>query len=102
MIHHRKSQFKEIMAEVQEGCRELFGTAQPVLPLSASGSGAMHAAVTNLFAPGDEVLVVEAGKFGQRWGEIARRRGLAVLSLGTDGERPWTRPPWPPCGSVPA
>lgn len=51
MIHHRKGQFKEIMQRVQGHLRELFGTTQPVLPLSCSGSGAMTAAVYNLFAP---------------------------------------------------
>ena len=45
MIHHRKSRFKEIMQRVQGHLRELFGTTQPVLPLSCSGSGAMTAAV---------------------------------------------------------
>ena len=44
MIHHRKGQFKEIMQRVQGHLRELFGTTQPVLPLSCSGSGAMTAA----------------------------------------------------------
>lgn len=81
MIHHRKSRFKEIMAEVQERLRLLFGSLEPVLPLSCSGTGAMTAAVYSLFRPGDKVLVVEAGKFGQRWTEIARSRGLRALPL---------------------
>ncbi|MEG6552301.1 alanine--glyoxylate aminotransferase family protein, partial [Desulfocurvibacter africanus] len=67
MIHHRKPAFKEIMARVQKGLRVLFGTEQPVLSLSCSGSGAMAAAVSNLFSPGERVIVAEAGKFGERW-----------------------------------
>ena len=45
------------------------------------GTGAMHAAVTNLFAPGEKVLVIEGGKFGERWREIAEAHGLVVTSL---------------------
>ena len=81
MIHHRKPEFKALFARVQDGLRELFGTAQPVLPLTSSGTGAMAAAVTNLFAPGEKVLVVEGGKFALRWTEIAAGHGLGVVSL---------------------
>ena len=76
MIHHRKSEFKAIMGRVQEKLRVLFGTQGTVLPLSCSGTGAMTAAVYGLFNPGEKVLVVEAGKFGQRWKAIAVSRGL--------------------------
>lgn len=78
MIHHRKAEFKALMAGIQEPLGELFGTAQPVLPLSASGTGAMAAAVCALFAPGNKVLVVEGGKFGMRWSEICRMHGVDV------------------------
>lgn len=87
MIHHRKRAFMDIMAQVQARLRTLFGTADTVLPLSCSGTGAMTAAVHGLFAPGRRVLVVEGGKFGQRWREIARQRGLDVVSL----DVPWGR-----------
>lgn len=85
MIHHRKSEFKAIMGRVQERLRVLFGTAGTVLPLSCSGTGAMTAAVYNLFAPGEKVLVVDAGKFGQRWTQIAASRGLETVVL----DVPW-------------
>ncbi|TVR00801.1 MAG: alanine--glyoxylate aminotransferase family protein [Desulfovibrionales bacterium] len=83
MVHHRKPGFKAVLHRIQEGLQWLFGTKQPVLPLTCSGSGAMNAAVWNLFQPGERVLVVEAGKFGQRWKDIALARGLdvAVISL---------------------
>lgn len=83
MIHHRKDDFKRVMERIQPGLQYLFGTARQVLPLSCSGTGAMHAAVTNLFAPGEKVLVVEGGKFGERWREIAQSQGLSVTSLVT-------------------
>lgn len=85
MIHHRKEQFREIMAQAQRGLRILFGTSDPVLPLACTGTGAMTAAVVSLFRPGDRVLSVEAGKFGQRWTEIALSRDLDVRRL----ELPW-------------
>lgn len=85
MIHHRKSEFKAIMHRVQEQLRILFGTQGPVLPLSCSGTGAMTAAVHGLFTPGEKVLVIEGGKFGQRWRAIAEQRGLTTVSI----EVPW-------------
>ena len=85
MIHHRKDAFKARMAQMQTHLRTLFGTAQPVLPLSCSGTGAMTAAVYGLFSPGDKVLVAEAGKFGERWAEIAKARGCVPTVISA----PW-------------
>ncbi len=81
MVHHRKTGFKALLAEIQPKLRGLFGTCQPVLPLASSGSGAMTAAVHNLFTPGETVLVVEAGKFSQRWLAIAKGRGLRAVPI---------------------
>ena len=69
------------MARVQTGLQTLFGTKEVVLPLSSSGTGAMTSAVYSLFAPGEKVLVVEAGKFGERWTNLAKARGLTVERL---------------------
>ena len=85
MIHHRKDPFREVMHRTQPELGRLFGTKQPVLPLACSGTGAMQAAVSNLFRSGDRVLVAKAGKFGQRWEDIARRQGLEVDTL----DYPW-------------
>lgn len=81
MIHHRKGAFHEIMRGCQEKLQVLFGTSQPVLTLSSSGTGALTAAVYSLFTPGEKVLVVNGGKFGERWGEIAVSRGLDVVEV---------------------
>ena len=81
MIHHRKPEFKNIMAEMQVYLKQLFGTEQEVLPLACSGTGAMTAAVTNLFARGEKVLVAQAGKFGERWIEIAKSQELEIVEL---------------------
>lgn len=85
MIHHRKSQFTALMQKTQTMLRELFGTAQPVLPLASSGSGAMTAAVGNLFSPGEKLVVARCGTFGDRWKEIAEARGLVVRDLAYAG-----------------
>jgi aspartate aminotransferase-like enzyme len=87
MIHHRTPAFQEILHKVRRQLQTLFGTGQPVLPLSCSGTGAMTAAVFCLFAPGETVLVAEAGVFGGRWREIAESRGLKVVSHATEWGR---------------
>lgn len=81
LIHHRTPQFSQIFAEAREGLKWLFQTQQDVLMLAASGTGAMEAAVTNLFSPGEEVLVINGGKFGERWAKIAGRYGLVVHEI---------------------
>lgn len=87
VIHHRTPQFAAVLAEVQEGLRELFGTRQDVLVLAASGTGAMEGAVTNLCSPGDEVVVVDGGKFGERWTKICRTYGVVVHEVKVDWGR---------------
>lgn len=84
MIHHRKPAFKALMAETQHGLKKLFGTRQTVIPLSASGSGGMTASVTNLFAPGEKVLIIDGGTFAQRWIHICKMRGLKIQVLSVD------------------
>ncbi len=85
MVHHRKSAFKQALLDLQPKLQKLFGTSTPVLPLSTSGTGAMTAAVHGLFNKGEKVLVIDAGKFGQRFANIASVRGLEVQHL----ELPW-------------
>lgn len=81
LIHHRTPQFSAVLAEVQEGLRELFGTKEDVLILASSGTGAMEGCVTNLCSAGDEVIVVNGGKFGERWTKLAKTYGLVVHEL---------------------
>jgi aspartate aminotransferase-like enzyme len=81
VIHHRTPQFEAVFAEVQAGLQRLFQTREDVLILASSGTGAMEAAVVNTTSPGDRVLVVNGGKFGERWGKIAAAYGLTVSEL---------------------
>lgn len=75
-LNHRKDDFKALLREVQEGLRQVYKTRGDVLVLACSGSGAMEAAMTNVLAPGDKALVCVAGKFGERWMELAAKFGV--------------------------
>ncbi len=81
MIHHRTPEYEALFVEVRAGLKKLFQTAQDVVPFTCSGTGALEAAVVNTLSAGDRVAVVQAGKFGERWVEIARAYGLDVLEL---------------------
>ncbi len=81
MIHHRTPEYEALFTEVRTGLKWLFQTSQDVVPFAASGTGAMEAAVVNSLSPGDTAAVVVAGKFGERWLEIARAYGVAVVEL---------------------
>ncbi len=76
MIHHRTPQFSKIFAEAAEDAKYLFQTKQDVMILASTGTGGMEGCITNLFSPGDKVLVVNGGKFGERWGKISETYGL--------------------------
>ena len=78
MIDHRGSEFGELLRETSGGLAELIGTSGEVLLLTGSGSGAMEAAVVNTLSPGDRVLVVTIGAFGDRFAKIASAFGADV------------------------
>src|SRR3984957_17141117 len=80
-MHHRTDEFRSVYKGVLADLKELMGTANDVLVLVSSGTGAMEASVTNCFSPGDRVIVCSAGKFGERWHEIAKAYGLNVVLL---------------------
>lgn len=73
--HHRTPAFEELFLRVQDGVRWLAGASGPVALLTSSGSGGLEAAVTNLLAPGEAAVTVEAGKFGARWGRLVEAHG---------------------------
>jgi aspartate aminotransferase-like enzyme len=81
MIHHRTPQFNMVFDQARQGLKKLFGTKNDVLMLASSGTGAMEASVANLFSPGDKVLVINGGKFGERWLNIANAFGLNSVEL---------------------
>ena len=79
MIHHRTPQFSKIFAETAEAAKYLFQTKQDVMILASTGTGGMEGCITNLFSPGDKILVINGGKFGERWGKISESYGLSVI-----------------------
>ena len=76
IIHHRTPQFQAILKEASLGLKTVFQTSNDVFIISSSGTGAMEAAVMNLLSSGDTALVVQGGKFGERWTEIAKAYGI--------------------------
>ncbi len=81
MIHHRAPAFMDILAKVREDLKYLFQTEQEVLMFAATGTGAMEGAVANTLSPGDTALVVDGGKFGERWAELCEVYGIKVDRL---------------------
>ncbi|MGB9906547.1 MAG: pyridoxal-phosphate-dependent aminotransferase family protein [Candidatus Saccharicenans sp.] len=81
IIHHRTPEFSKIFMEVTEGLKYVFGTKEDVYILAASGTGAMETAVINTLSPGDKVITINGGKFGERWGNICRAYGLETREI---------------------
>lgn len=80
-IHHRTEDFRNVYRTVLADLKEVMGTANDVLVFASSGTGALEASVTNLFSPGDHVIVCSAGKFGERFVEITKAYGLNPIVL---------------------
>lgn len=88
IIHHRTPEFSNIFMEVTEGIKTVFGTKEDVFILTCSGTGAMETAVVNTLSPGDKVITINGGKFGERWGNICKVYGVVykdiILEWGAD------------------
>ncbi len=85
VMHHRLPEFSAILEKIRDDLRYLFQTQGDVLFFASSGTGAMEACVANLFSPGEKVIVVRGGKFGERWGELAETYGLEPVYV----DVPW-------------
>ena len=84
MVHHRTPQFSKIFGEAAEDAKYLFQTQNDVLILAATGTGGMEGCITNLFSPGDKLLVVNGGKFGERWGKLCEAYGMHPVWLNVE------------------
>jgi aspartate aminotransferase-like enzyme len=78
MINHRGPEFKELLGRLQVGMRPYFGTTSSIAILSCAGTGGLEAAVVNTLSPGDRVLAVSIGAFGDRFAKIAEVYGANV------------------------
>ena len=76
--HHRTADFKALFTRVLTDMKDFIGTSNDVLVIASSGTGAMEGSVSNLTSPGDRVLVLTAGKFGERWRDLAKAYGCQV------------------------
>jgi serine---pyruvate transaminase len=84
IIHHRTPEFGEVFTRVNENLKKVFLTENDIFTYAASGTGAFEGAIQNLFSPGDRVLVVNNGNFGNRWVKMSRAFGLEVTELKYD------------------
>ncbi len=85
LIHHRTPEFRSILSRVGTNLRSLFRTEQPVLTLTCSGTGGMEATFVSLFSPGEKIIAVNGGKFGERWVQMPKTFGLNAVELAV----PW-------------
>ncbi|MCS7180749.1 MAG: alanine--glyoxylate aminotransferase family protein, partial [bacterium] len=81
IMHHRTEEFLSIAKEVFEGLKYLFQTKNDVLVIGSSGTGAMEASIVNLFSKGEKIIVINGGKFGERFVEIGKAYGLDVVDV---------------------
>jgi aspartate aminotransferase-like enzyme len=88
IVHHRSPEFEAVFARVREGLCWLFQTRQDVMVFAASGTGAMEAAFVNFLCKGDTAIVVDGGKFGERWGKFAKAYGVNAVVLKCEWGQP--------------
>ena len=81
VIHHRTPEFRAVLARLLGRLQEVYRTAGDVALFASSGTGGMEGAVANLCSPGDRVLVVSAGNFGERWASLARAYGCDLVHV---------------------
>ncbi len=81
IIHHRTPQYRRIFQGVSERIKKVFMTQNPVYTITGSGTSAMEAAIVNFHSTGDEILVVDGGKFGERWTDIGKAFGLKPVVI---------------------
>jgi len=81
MINHRGPEYKKMLYEVTDELKQVFQTRNDIYILTGSGTGGLEAAVVNMLSPGDKILSVSIGVFGDRWANIAKTFGADVVSL---------------------
>ncbi|MBI5474910.1 MAG: alanine--glyoxylate aminotransferase family protein [Ignavibacteriae bacterium] len=83
IIHHRNPEFNEVLTRVNKNLKYLFQTEQPVLTLTCSGTGGVESTFVSLFSPGDTIISVNGGKFGERWVKMPKAFGMNVVEIKT-------------------
>ena len=88
MINHRGKEFGEILNSVTTKLKQVFQTTGDVFLLTSSGTGGLEAAIVNILSPGDRVLAISCGAFGDRFGDIAEQYGAKVKRLNFEWGKP--------------
>ena len=81
IIHHRTREYQAIFKDATEALKRIFKTSNDIYTFTSSGTGAMEASIANVLSPGDKVIVVRGGKFGERFSEIAKAYGAEVINI---------------------
>jgi aspartate aminotransferase-like enzyme len=81
MIYHRTPEFRAMLKEVLEDLQYVFRTKNPIMPLTASGTGGLEAALVNTVTPGNKVINLIAGRFGERWKNMAKAFGIEPVTV---------------------
>jgi len=81
MFHHRTNEYRKMLEQVTRDMQYVLGTAQDVYTITGSGSAAMEASVASVVAPGEKMIAVRGGKFGERWSELGVAFGANVVNL---------------------
>src|SRR3989338_7200675 len=84
IIHHRTKEYQAIFKEVTEGLKKIFKTSNDLFTFTASGTGAMEASIINVLSPGNKIIVVRGGKFGERFADIASSYGVEVIEINVE------------------
>ncbi len=89
MIHHRTKEYQAIFKDATEGLKKIFKTSGDIFTFTSSGTGAMEASIANVLSPGERIIVVRGGKFGERFGDIAKAYGVEVIPIDVEwGDAP--------------
>jgi aspartate aminotransferase-like enzyme len=81
MVYHRTAEFRQMLGEVLEDLKYIFRTKNLIVPLTASGTGAMEAALVNAVMPGSKMICLIAGRFGERWKSLAKAFGIEAVTV---------------------
>jgi len=81
IIHHRNPEFREVLTRVHQNLKYLFQTERPVVVITSSGTGGVEATFVSLFSPGDTIIAVNNGKFGERWVKMPKAYGLKAVEI---------------------
>ncbi len=87
VLHHRAPEFTAILGRAKDDLKWLYQTRSPVLILASTGTGGMEAAVSNFLSPGDRALVINGGKFGERWLKICQAYGVKTEEIAVEWGR---------------